>query len=75
MNMPDEEVARVSDEWKVLSMAHDTEYPSPKKRVDYYWRGLFDIKHSSGMPKYPFLTKVVKNALVLPHGNEDVERA
>ena len=36
--MPDEEVARISDEWKVLSMADDTECPPPEKCVDHYWR-------------------------------------
>ena len=53
MNMTDDEVARVSDEWKVLSLAASIGCPSQEKRVDYYWRDLFDIKQSNGKPKNP----------------------
>jgi len=35
---------------------------------------VFKLKTSSGNTKYPHLTNVVKAALVLPHGNADVER-
>lgn len=74
LNIPEEEVARVSDEWKVLSIAGDAPKEKPK-RVDHFWRKVFEIEQSNGKPKYPFLAKVVKHALVLPHGNADVERA
>ena len=42
--------------------------------MDHYWREVFKLKTSSGSTKYPHLTNV-KAALVLPHGNVDVEGA
>ena len=52
----------------------DVEKPDEKTRVDHYWRDVFKLKTSNGNTNYPHLTKVVKAALLLPHGNEDVER-
>jgi len=44
-------------------------------RVDHYWRNIFKIASGEGQTKYPFLQKLIKSALVLPHGNADVERS
>ena len=52
----------------------DVKKPDQKTRVDHYWRDVFKLKTSNGNTKYPHLTNVVKAALVLPHGNADVER-
>ena len=52
----------------------DVKKPDEKTRVDHYWRDVFKLKTSNGNTKYPHLTNVVKAALVLPHGNADVER-
>jgi len=43
-------------------------------RVDEYWAKVFLQKNESGDPKYPTLTKVVKAALALSHGNAGVEQ-
>jgi len=48
--------------------------PDEKTRLDHYWREVFKLKTSSGSTQYLHLTDVVKAALVLPHGNADVER-
>ena len=48
--------------------------PDEKTRVDHYWRGVLKLKTSNGNTKYPQLTNDVNAALVLPHGNADVER-
>ena len=44
-------------------------------RVDHYWSSILALKTESGDIKYPSLTKLLKTALSLPHGNADVERS
>ena len=48
--------------------------PDEKTRVDHYWRGVLKLKTSNRNTKCLHLTNVVNAALVLPHGNADVER-
>lgn len=44
-------------------------------RVDTYWGQIFETKQEiTGNKKYPTLEKVVKTALILSHGNAQVER-
>lgn len=43
-------------------------------RIDDFWGHVFSLKCSSSSFKYPNLAKVVKAALILFHGNTDVER-
>jgi hypothetical protein len=42
--------------------------------IDYYWNKIFSILTNNGVPKYPTLSKLVKNVLIITHGNADVER-
>ncbi|CAF2156109.1 unnamed protein product, partial [Rotaria magnacalcarata] len=42
--------------------------------IDYYWNEVFSILTNSGVPKYPTLCKLIKNVLIISHGNADVER-
>jgi hypothetical protein len=44
-------------------------------RVDHYWREMLSITTADGTLKYPFLSMLVKTALVLPRSNADVERS
>ena len=44
-----------------------------KLRIDRYWSKVFDEKHCD-VYKYPTISKVVKSALSLSHGNGNVER-
>lgn len=43
-------------------------------RIDYYWNNVLSITTTDGQPKYPTLSKLIKNVLIIPHGNADVER-
>lgn len=42
--------------------------------IDYYWNNIFSIKTTNGVPKYSTLAKLIKNILIITHGNADVER-
>jgi hypothetical protein len=42
--------------------------------IDYYWNKVFSILTSNGTPKYQTLAKLIKNVLIIAHGNADVER-
>ncbi|CAF3042103.1 unnamed protein product [Rotaria sp. Silwood2] len=42
--------------------------------IDYYWNNVFLILTKNGISKYPTLTKLIKNVLIITHGNADVER-
>lgn len=46
----------------------------PHVRVDLYWAKIFENECHSGQKRYPTLEKVVKAALILSHGNAQVER-
>ena len=74
LKIPETDITNVSDEWRMYLHDVDVKMPDEKTRVDHYWREVFKLKTSSGNTKYPHLTNVVKAALVLPHGNADVER-
>ena len=52
----------------------DITKPDKDTRVDHYWRRIFKLQKTNGNSRYPLLTRIVKTALVLPHGNSDVER-
>ncbi|PFX13024.1 hypothetical protein AWC38_SpisGene22936 [Stylophora pistillata] len=74
LRTPAADIASVSDEWRLY--IHDEEIRKPEKgtRVDHYWRDIFKLQTANGNLRYPLLTTIVKAALVLPHGNSDVER-
>jgi hypothetical protein len=42
--------------------------------IDFYWNKIFSILTSTGVPKYPTLSKLVKNVLIISHGNAQIER-
>ena len=53
----------------------ETEEPRRKPiRVDHFWRKVDELKYSTGERKFPSIIKVVNTALVLGHGNAEVER-
>ncbi|CAF1530611.1 unnamed protein product [Adineta ricciae] len=43
--------------------------------IDYYWSKVFSILTNNGTPKYQTLAKLIRNVLIIAHGNADVERA
>ncbi|KAJ8886635.1 hypothetical protein PR048_012847 [Dryococelus australis] len=62
------------DEWKLLQLELDEE-GSQNKRVDLYWLQFMEMQEFNSSPKYPTVTKIVKAALLLSHGNADAERS
>ena len=72
--MPAADIANVPDEWRLY--IHDEEIRKLEKgtRVDHKWRDIFQFQRTNGNPRYHVLTRIVKAALVLRHGNADVER-
>ena len=42
--------------------------------IDFYWNKVLAIVRSDGRPKYPTMSKLIKNILIISHGNADVER-
>ena len=68
------DITNVSDEWRLYLHDKDITKPDKDTRVDHYWRCIFKLQKTNGNSRYPLLTRIVKTALVLPHGNSDVER-
>lgn len=77
----DLEIDKAVDEWMLYQeieipnawiVSEQTDLPLP---VDQYWSNVLEVKNVSGSPKFPVLSKVVKCALALPHGNSDTERS
>jgi len=72
--LSEEEVALVTDEWKVYQTGQVNE-ESATRRLNHYWADVFQEKSLQGEWKYSILQKLVKGLLCLAHGNADVERS
>jgi len=70
LHMEENTIVNIVDEWNVYQLEDDLE---EKERVDYYWKEVISQKQKGGKPKYKFLLLLIKRALILPHGNADVE--
>ena len=82
------EIDLLSDEWLMYSIEviDDSwiikrKYNDPEGKehveyhgIDFYWNKVLSIVRSSGHPKYGTLSKLIKNVLIISHGNADVER-
>jgi len=44
------------------------------QRIDFYWHNVLSILRNNGQLKYPTMAKLIKNILIISHGNADVER-
>ena len=77
-----EDIDRLADEWRVYQQETidedwymDSDVDPPKHvRVDHYWRKVEGIKNGMGEKKFPTIMNVIKTAIVLGHGNAEVER-
>ena len=67
------EIDVLLDEWHLLQSEKGIVY-NKGDRIDKYWNQFFELKTSVGEPKYPSVTRVVKAALVIGHGNARAER-
>ncbi len=86
--LTDSEIDHLYDEWLTYSMETIDEKWIIKnvvkdstgndnityQRIDFYWNNVLSITTTDGRPKYPTLSKLVKNILIISHGNADVER-
>ena len=77
----DVNITTLCDEWKLYQLDQipeqwntSEEQPEKPARVDVYWNKVGTLKDVFGEVKYPQVFKVVKSALILAHGNADVER-
>nr|ACD54741.1 unknown [Adineta vaga] len=82
------EIDLLSDEWLMYSLQTiDDSWVIKRKfndfegierieyhEIDYYWNKILSIVQSNVYPKYPTLSKLIKNILIISHGNSDVER-
>ncbi|CAF4175373.1 unnamed protein product, partial [Rotaria magnacalcarata] len=82
------EIDLLSDEWLMYSIETiDDSWIIKRKyngldgqeyiehhEVDFYWHKVLSIVQINGYPKYPILSKLVKNIFIISHGNADVER-
>ena len=71
---------KLSDEWRIYQLETITEdwykeFEEPQKfiRVDHFWRKIDDLKDVMGEKKFLSIMKIVKTALILGHGNAEVE--
>ncbi|CAF1096593.1 unnamed protein product [Didymodactylos carnosus] len=60
----------IEKEWTDTDGNYHTKY----QRIDFYWLQISEIHTTLGAPKYPLLTKLLKNLLAFSHGSADVER-
>ena len=72
--MPAADITNVSDEWRLYIYDEEIRKPGKGTRVDHQWRDIFELQTAMETRRYPLLTRIVKAALVLPHGNSDVKR-
>ncbi|CAM4842632.1 unnamed protein product [Rotaria magnacalcarata] len=87
--LSEREIDYSRDEWLIYSLDNNIDekwYIKEKKkdcsgteliiyhRIDYYWNKVLNITTANGFAKYPTLSKLIKNILIIPHGNADVER-
>ncbi|CAI6357860.1 unnamed protein product [Macrosiphum euphorbiae] len=70
----DFDVDRLTDEWKLFQLQDESSSEQNSLRIDVYWNLIITQKSENGNLKYPLLSKVVKAALSVSHGNADVER-
>jgi hypothetical protein len=82
-NIADTDVGPIVDEWKLYQVersaaggcegtqcADDNSF-----RIDHYWRDVMSQLGPNNASKFPKLSLLIKSALVIPHGNADVERS
>jgi len=66
----------IDESWYIKSKYQDSDNNNQVEyhRIDYYWSKIMSLTNNLGLPKYPTLTKIVRNVLIMSHGNSDVER-
>ena len=82
------EIDVLRDEWLIYSLENiDESWIIKRKyqningkqqvefqRIDFYWNHILSILRTNGQLKYNIMAKLIKNVLIISHGNADVER-
>ena len=65
----------IDESWYIKNKYQDSDNNNHVKhhRIDYYWSKMLSLTTVSGLPKYPTLSKIVKNIRIIAHGNSDIE--
>ncbi|KAH6920044.1 hypothetical protein HPB50_028969 [Hyalomma asiaticum] len=69
-----DQVSSVIDEWHMLKCDDERGALHINGRVDDYCTKIFSLKATTGAPKYPLFSKLIKALLSLPRSNADLER-
>ncbi|CAF2855769.1 unnamed protein product [Rotaria sp. Silwood2] len=66
----------IDEKWIIKSQEKDSSGNDHiiYQRIDFYWNNVLAITLSDGRSKYPTFSKLVKNILIISHGNADIER-
>ena len=69
-------IETIDEKWIIKSKEQDSAGNDQitYQRIDYYWNKIMAITATDGRSKYPVLTRLIKNILIISHGNADVER-
>ncbi|CAF2806282.1 unnamed protein product [Rotaria sp. Silwood2] len=64
----------IDKSWHIKSKCHDPDGNTQIEyhHIDHYWNKMLSLTTNAGLPKYPILAKIVKNVLIVSHGNSDV---
>jgi predicted outer membrane protein len=62
------------DKWNLLQLETSLPKNMTSARIDVLWNSVFSLKNHQGQTKYPLVSKIVKAALCMSHGNADVGR-
>ena len=68
--------SRMYEAWYIKNKYQDSDNNSHVEhhRIDYYWNKVLLLTTVFESPKYPTLSKIVKNILIIAYGDSDVER-
>ncbi|CAF1279750.1 unnamed protein product [Adineta ricciae] len=69
-------IETIDDSWVVKRKYNDVDGKEHIEyhEIDFYWDKILSIVRHNGCSKYPTLSKLIKNILIISHGNADVER-
>lgn len=76
LHIPETDIMHISDERRMYRTYMMWTLKNQMRKLEWIITGQMCLssKTSNGNTKYPHLTNIVKAALLLPHGNADVER-
>ncbi|CAF1374499.1 unnamed protein product [Didymodactylos carnosus] len=66
----------IDEQWYIKKRYQDSDGNTQieHQRIDFYWNKVLSLTTNVGLSKYPTMAKIIKNILIVAHGNSDVER-